>query len=273
MPAILGRPGSVSAPVVVPDRGEIVMTVRSVEVAPLRFPPLDLSPAQGLALLARTLFNEGYDDHLSGHITYKQPDGTFLVNPWGLTWDEVCASDVARMDAQGNQLEGRWLISPAIMLHVVLHQRRHDAGVVVHNHPRWGTIWADAKRVPPIYDQTGAMYSGEIAVYDEYDGPVNEVSNATGCVEALGSANAALLANHGVLVIGDDIEQAYIRSMVLEWRCRQAWHVEALGGGEPMTDSAAQRFGALVDSVEGAFDGFFEAMSRRVIRQDPSVLD
>jgi L-fuculose-phosphate aldolase len=249
------------------------MAVQSMETTPLQFPAMDLTPAQEIALLARCLFNEGYDDHLSGHITYKQPDGTFLVNPWGLTWDEVCASDIARMDSQGRQLDGRWLISPAITLHVVLHEHRSDAGVVVHNHPRWGTIWADAHRVPPIYDQTGAMYSGDIAVYNAYDGPVNDRSNAGGAVEALGSANAALLANHGVLVLADDISQAYIRAMVLEWRCRQAWHVEALGGGVPMSEATATEFGALIDSVPNAFDGFFEAMCRRVIRKDPGVLD
>lgn len=249
------------------------MAVSTVETSPQRFPSLELTPQQELALLARVLHREGYDDHLSGHITFKQPDGTFLVNPWGLTWDELRASDVARMDARANQLEGRWLITPAITLHVALHAHRHDAGVVVHNHPRWGTIWADAHRVPPIYDQTAAMYSGEIAVYDDYEGPVNEMFNATRAVEALGTADAALLANHGVLVIGKDVREAYIRSMVLEWRCRQAWHVEALGGGVPMRDEVARSFGALIDSVDDAFDGFFEAMARRVIRQDPSVLD
>jgi L-fuculose-phosphate aldolase len=248
------------------------MTVQSVGTA-LRFPTLDVSPQQELALLLRTLFREGYDDHLSGHITYKQPDGTFLVNPWGLTWDEVCASDIARMDADANQLDGRWQITPAITLHVVVHRHRHDAGVVVHNHPRWGTIFADAQRVPRIYDQTGAMYSGEIALYSEYDGPVSDEGNASGAVEALGTADAALLANHGVMVIGKDIPEAYIRAMVLEWRCRQAWHVEALGGGVPMTDGVVRRLGALIDSVPDAFDGFFEAMARRVIRDDPSVLD
>src|SRR5580692_9807213 len=61
----------------------------------------DLTPAQELALLARCLFAEGFDDHLAGHITYRQPDGTFLVNPFGLTWDEVTASDVMTMDADG----------------------------------------------------------------------------------------------------------------------------------------------------------------------------
>ena len=249
------------------------MAVTGVETLPQRFPSLDLSPEQELALLARVLHREGYDDHLAGHITFKQPDGTFLVNPWGLSWDELCASDVARMDANAKQLEGRWLITPAITLHVVLHRHRPDAGVVVHNHPRWGTIWADAHRVPPIYDQTSAMYSGEIVVYDDYAGPVNDTFNSETAVEALGPADVALLANHGVLVIGKDIREAYMRAMILEWRCRQAWHVEALGGGVPMRDEVVRSFGALIDSVPDGLDGFFEAMARRVLREDPSVLD
>ena len=60
------------------------------------------------------LWDEGHNDHLAGHITYKQPDGTFLVNPFGMTWGEIRASDIMRMDADGNELEGPWTITPAI---------------------------------------------------------------------------------------------------------------------------------------------------------------
>ena len=79
--------------------------------------------------------------------------------------------------------------------------------------------------------------------------------------------------NHGVIVIAHDVQQAYIRAMVLEWRCRQAWHVEALGGGVPMSDETARGVGAAIDSSPNGFDGVFEAMCRRVIRKDPGVLD
>ncbi len=247
--------------------------MEKAETLPLPFPTMSLTPEQEIALLARTLFTEGYDDHLAGHITYKQPDGTFLVNPWGLTWDEVCASDIARIDKKGTQLDGRWQISPAITLHVVLHEHRHDAGVVVHNHPRWGTLWADAQRIPPIYDQTGAMCSGEITLSNEYEGPVADKSNANDAINGLGSASVALLANHGVMVIGRDIQDAYIRAMVLEWRCRQAWHVEALGGGVPVNDEIARNVPIQIESSPNGFDGVFEAMCRRVIRKDPGVLD
>src|SRR5438128_9235144 len=96
-------------------------------------PPLPPMTPQGeLALLARILFREGYDDHLAGHITYRQPDDTLLVNPFGLTWDEIRASDVMRMSGEGRQLDGPWTISPAVQLHVEFHKVRHDAAVAIH---------------------------------------------------------------------------------------------------------------------------------------------
>lgn len=235
-------------------------------------PPLPpLTPPAEVALLARMLHREGYDDHLAGHITARQPDGTLLVNPWGLTWDEVCASDIMRIDLEGKVLEGKWTVTPAITLHLELHKARPDIGVAVHNHPRWGTVWADLHRVPPVYDQTSAMVPGDPALYDDFGGSVDAVENAKACVDALGDGRMALLANHGVLVVGTDIAQAHHRSVVLEWRCRQAWHVEAVGGGVPVRDEVFTRFAAPFDHV--SFPGLFEAMARRELRADPSILD
>src|ERR1700730_16187530 len=98
-------------------------------------PPLpEVSPAGEVALLARMLHREGYDDHLAGHITSRQPDDTLLVNPFGLTWDEVRASDIMRIDLEGNVLDGPWTVTPAITLHLELHKARHDIAVAVHNH-------------------------------------------------------------------------------------------------------------------------------------------
>jgi ribulose-5-phosphate 4-epimerase/fuculose-1-phosphate aldolase len=230
-----------------------------------------LTPHAELALLCRTLFREGYDDHLAGHITYRQADGTFLVTPWELTWDEVRASDIVRMDTDGNRLEGRWSITPAITLHTELHRARDDVTVAIHNHSRWGTIWADLQRVPPVYDQTSAAVDGEIAVFDEYAGDVANRDNAAAAVRALGDAKMALLANHGVFVVGESITQAHLRAVTLEWRCRQAWHVEAVGGGVPMRSDVAERFGSMLDRF--GFPGMWEAMCRRELRADPSIID
>jgi ribulose-5-phosphate 4-epimerase/fuculose-1-phosphate aldolase len=234
-------------------------------------PPLpELNARQQLAALARVLYREGYDDHLAGHITYKQPDGTFLVNPFGLTWDELRASDVMRIDADGHTIEGPWTVTPAITLHVELHRARPDLAVAVHNHPRWSTIWADIGRAPETYDQTSALFHGDVAVYADYRGAVDAVDNARDAVRAMGTANVALLANHGVLVAANDLEQAYLRSMAFEWRCRQAWHVQAAGGGVPMPAEVAARFGEFFNSH--TYVGLFPAMVRRELRRDPGFL-
>jgi L-fuculose-phosphate aldolase len=235
-------------------------------------PPLpELSPQAELALLGRTLHREGYDDHLAGHITYAQADGSLLVNPFGLPWDEIRASDVMRIDREGHVLDGPWTVTPAIELHLALHRVRHDVRVAVHNHPRWGTVWADIHRIPPIYDQTSALIDGDPALYNEYQGAVNDVANAEAAVRAMGDAKMALLANHGVFVVGDSIRQAHLRSITLEWRCRQAWHVEAVGGGVALPAEVAGPLGSRVDAK--GFIGLWEAMVRRELRHDPAVLD
>lgn len=248
------------------------MTTTTFDATSARRPdPPELTPQAELALLARSLHRQGYDDQLAGHITYRQPDGTMLVNPLTLTWDEITASDILRIDSDGELLEGRWDVTRAIALHVEFHARRTDAHVALHNHPRWGTLWADLHEVPPIFDQTGALVADGIAMYRDYGGPVADRSPAAAAVDALGDQQMALLGNHGVFVVAPDISTAYLRACTLEWRCRQAWHLRAVGGGIPMHEDAVQdlarRFAAGGYSLL-----WWESAVRREIRLDRSVL-
>ena len=231
----------------------------------------ELTPRQELALLCRVLFREGYDDHIAGHITYRQPDGTLLVNPWELAWDEVRASDILRLDAAGHVIEGEWNVTPAINLHRDLHAVREDVRVVIHNHPTWGSVWAACGRIPPAYDQTSALVDSAPVLHDEYAGTVNDASAGRAAVDALGNAKWALLANHGVFVVARDLRQAHLRAITLEWRCRLAWRVEQLGGGRPLPSPVAERLGRMTDG--NGFPFLWEAMARRELRNDPGVLE
>jgi ribulose-5-phosphate 4-epimerase/fuculose-1-phosphate aldolase len=125
--------------------------------------------------------------------------------------------------------------------------------------------------VPEVYDQTSAFISGEIALYDDYQGAVDQTDNARQAVVALGDASVALLQNHGVLVVGNNIGQAYLRAATIEWRSRVAWHVESIGGGQPLGADVRARFAAPFDHVN--FPGLFEAMARRELRADPTVVE
>src|SRR3954470_20202983 len=230
-----------------------------------------LSPRAEVAVLARALYREGYEEHIAGHISYKQPDGTLLVNPFHLRWDELRAEHVCRIDIDGNVLEGEWFVSLAIQLHLELHKFRDDVTVAVHNHPRWGTVWASLKQVPPVHDQTSSLVDNELVLHDDYDKPVGDANEARDVVESLGKGKAAILSHHGVLVVGDDIGQVYARAMSLEWRCRMAWHVAAAGGAEPMPAEASQRLARGID--RRGYPGLVEAMARQEIQLDPRVLD
>jgi len=230
-----------------------------------------LTPKQELALLCRVLFREGYDDHIAGHITFRLDDGSMLVNPWELTWDEVTASDILTLNAAGEVIDGQWNVTPAINLHRDLHALRHDVRVVIHNHPAWGSVWAACRRVPGIYDQTSALVDTDPVVHDEYRGTVNDANAGRASIEALGSHKWALLANHGVVVVARDLRQAHLRAITLEWRCRLAWRVEQLGGGQPLEPAMARGLGQMTDG--NGFPFLWEAMARREIRRDPSVLE
>jgi L-ribulose-5-phosphate 4-epimerase len=229
-----------------------------------------LTPRQELVLLARTLWREGYDDHLAGHITYRQPDGTLLCNPWLLLWEELRPEDVLVIDLDGNLIEGDWPVPLGIPLHLGLHRARHDVVVAVHSHPRFGTVWADLGRIPPCYDQSSALGGGELVVVDEYDGPVNTPDSAARAVASMGSADTALLVNHGVFVTAGSIRAAHQRAVALEYRSWRAWQVEAVGSGRELPEPARSFFRS--SDGEG-FIGFFEAMARREIRLDPTLLD
>ena len=230
-----------------------------------------LTPQQQVALLCRVLHREGYSDHIAGHITVRQDDGSYLANPWELTWGELTASDILRLDSQGKVIEGDWNITPAINLHMDVHAARHDVCVVIHNHPEWGSVWSAVGRVPPIYDQTSALVDTDPVRYDEYRGTVEDGDLGRAAAEALGTQKWALLANHGVLLVANGIRQAHLRAITLEWRCRMAWRVEMLGGGVPLPAAVATATGQRVDA--NGFPFLWEAMAREEIRRDPSVLE
>ena len=231
-----------------------------------------LTDREGLALLHRMLWSEGFNDRIAGHITMRNGDGTLWSSPYGLRWDEVRASDVIRIDRDGKLLEGRWPVSTAITLHLVVHRERPDAVVAVHHHPEWATVWAAARKVPAAYDQLSAFVEDDLVLYDDYEGGVNVLELAEANVRSMSGSTQALLANHGVLVLARSIEEAHLRCVSLEHRARLAWRVEALGGGTPLAPAVASRLASTM-KAKGGWPGFFAAMARAELRRDPTVLE
>src|SRR5271165_1329800 len=232
----------------------------------------DLTPREELVVLARALWREGYNDHLAGHITVNLGDGTLLCNPWLLTWAELRPSQVLRIDLDGRVVEGEWPVPLGIPLHLQLHKLRADVGWAVHNHPLFGTVWADLAEVPPILDQSSALGGGTLVLVDEYEGPVNDASSARRAVEQVGDAAMALLAGHGVFVLGGSARAVHQRAVALEQRCQHAWYARAVGGTD--ASRVPQGFIDLVAQSDGeGFLGFWEAAVRAELAADPELLD
>ena len=231
----------------------------------------DLSLREEMVLLARCLWREGYNDHLAGHITCNLGDGTLLCNPWLVTWDELAPDQLIRIDLQGNVVEGDWPAPLGIPLHLALHEARPGVAWAMHNHPLYGTVWADMREVPPPMDQSSALGGGELVLVDEYDGAVNNVDAARGAVAAMGDADLALLAGHGVFVLGRSARAIHQRAVALEQRCQRAWHIRAAGGRLDSPLPQAWRDRMVAGDGEG-FAGFWEAMVRQELRADPTLL-
>ena len=232
----------------------------------------DLSMKQQIVMLARTLWREGYNDHLAGHITVNLHDGTLLCNPWLLLWNEIRPEHIIRIDMDGKLVEGDWPVPPGIPLHLELHKARPGVEVALHNHPLYGTVWADMGEVPPALDQSSVLGGGDVTLVREYGGSVDDPGSAAAAIAAMGDADLVLLAGHGVFVLGNSIRAVHQRAVALEQRCQRAWHVRAAGGSGESALPAWYR-DRMRASDGDKFVGFWEAMVRQELRDDPTLLD
>jgi ribulose-5-phosphate 4-epimerase/fuculose-1-phosphate aldolase len=229
------------------------------------------SPRQELALLVRILAWLGYDDKLAGHVSLRdRDDETLLVTPLGIFWREVCARDLLRVDGDGKLVEGEGRVNPTIIFHVELHRARPDIRVALHNHPPFGSIWAAAGELPPLLDQTGANGGGRAVIYREYEGAVIDRRVAAELARAYGSADMAILAQHGTLVTGNSVAQVLVRALSFEWRCRKAWEVACMGKtGTPLPEATAESLAQYADEYG---ELLLEAYGREQIARDPELL-
>jgi ribulose-5-phosphate 4-epimerase/fuculose-1-phosphate aldolase len=230
-----------------------------------------LTVAQELACALRILAAEGWEENLSGHITVACDDGSLLVNPWGLWWQEVRAGDIVRIGADGTIVDGRWDVTPAVHLHTELHRVRPDARIVVHNHPRYATLLACAGIEPVISHQNAALLDGELTFVDEYDGTVESSAAGAWLAAQVGDASAVLLANHGAIVTGTTFGSACYRAVVLERACRAT--VEAMQAGIKLRELPHDGRSALkAELVRNTPDAYWHGAVRQLLATQPEVL-
>lgn len=241
---------------------------------PRATPPIgvDLTNEQSIACAFRSLANDGFSENMSGHITWAdRDDGSLLINPWGLWWEEVSASDVCRVDANGVVVEGKWDVTPAYHIHTELHRRRPEARVVIHNHPYYVTLLAAIGVLPIIAHQTGSLYDEDLALVNEYDGEISNAELGSALADQIGDRNNVILANHGIITTADTIELAVYRAASIDRLCRLTYDILLLGK-DPFPIDKGVRISMQKALVERAAGVYWAGAVRKLLRTDPSVL-
>jgi ribulose-5-phosphate 4-epimerase/fuculose-1-phosphate aldolase len=237
--------------------------------------PQELTVQQKMACAARILAFEGCALNVAGHITVVSDGSSDLwVNGYGTWWEELSASDICVINADGDVIEGRWDVTPAIAIHTELHRARPDAKVVIHNHPHYATLLATMHLLPEITDQQACMFDDEMVLFDEYTGGVDNQEAGRYLADAVGAASVAVLANHGVIVVGGSVEEATYKLTTFERTCRLNYEAMLTGkGGVPVPKDMRRALKPMLLSDRLTVRYYWEGAVRQLLRREPAVLD
>ena len=235
---------------------------------------LDLAAAYRLVALFR------WDDLVFTHITARVPgrDNEFLINPYGLMFDEITASSLVRVDAAGNKLDDTpFPVNPAgFTIHSAIHAARHDSQCVLHTHTLNGVaVSAQAAGVMPLSQQSIFVLAS--LGYHDYEGVALREDEKPRLVRDLGDKSFLMLRNHGLLTLGATVADAFLNMYLFESVC--TIQVRALAGGGacvPIADAiiaGAQEQARLVTRGMGAGALTWPGLLRRLERQSPGYAE
>jgi ribulose-5-phosphate 4-epimerase/fuculose-1-phosphate aldolase len=188
-----------------------------------------------LAAANRLAVYDDLEEGIDNHFTVRVPgqEDRYLVLPFGLHWSEARASDLIVFNEAGQVLEGSGSLElSAVSIHAPLH-RVTGANVILHTHQTWAlalNMLEDNRLLPA--SQSAAFLTRNIAYDDGYAGIADSLSEGERLAAVLGTKQVMFMKNHGVLVVGDNVAQAYRRLYKLERVCRA--QVLAMSTGRPL---------------------------------------
>ena len=160
---------------------------------------------------------------MAGHITVRDPEHAdrFWVNPLGVSWRLIRASDLCQVDFDGRVLDGeRPVNGAAFAIHSEIHRAREDVVAAAHAHTPYGRAWsATGRPLEPISQDHCAFYQDH-AVFSDFTGAVYDAAESRRFATAIGAQKALILQNHGLLTVGQTVDEAAFWLHLLE-RCAQ----------------------------------------------------
>ena len=229
-----------------------------------------------LAACYRLVALYGWSDLVFTHISARipGPEHHFLINPYGLMFDEITASSLVKVDMQCNKLiESPYPVNPAgFVIHSSVHAAREDVQCVLHTPTRAGVaVSAQKNGVLPISQQSTFVLAS--LAYHGYEGVAFRDEEKPRLQADLGEANFLMLRNHGLLTCGKTIADAFLAMYTFEAACKIQIDAQA-GGGEltqvhpQILTGVAQAMKVQTGGLGGAF--VWPSLIRKLDRTDPS---
>jgi ribulose-5-phosphate 4-epimerase/fuculose-1-phosphate aldolase len=229
-----------------------------------------------LAACYRLIAMYGWDDMIFTHISARVPgpDEHFLINAYGLLFEEMTASSLIKVDLNGNiVLDTPYPVNPAgFTIHSAVHAARSDAGCVLHTHTKSGiAVSAQANGLLPLSQISLLAYAS--VTYHDYEGIALNEDEKPRLVADLGTSNFLILRNHGLLTVGATIADAFLYMYTLETACQtqimaQSANVELIQINPAIVDGIKAQVEAVTKGMGGALA--WPALLRKLDRRDTS---
>jgi ribulose-5-phosphate 4-epimerase/fuculose-1-phosphate aldolase len=227
-----------------------------------------------LAACYRLVARYGWSDLIFTHISAKLagPEHQFLINPYGLMFDEITASNLIKVDVQGNKLQDTpFPVNQAgFIIHSAIHAARADVGCVLHTHTRAGVaVSAQAGGVLPISQQSTFVLAS--LAYHDYEGVAIRPEEQPRLQADLGNKTFFCLRNHGLLTVGRSIPDAFLAMYTFESACQI--QISAQAGGALVTipqaivDTTAEASRVQTGGLGGQF--VWPSLLRELDRKNP----
>ena len=228
-----------------------------------------------LASVFRVFSRFGFEEGLAGHVTARDPEleDHFWVNPFGVPFGHIKASDLLLVDHDGNVVEGRHpLNQAAFAIHSRVHQARPDVIAAAHTHSLYGKTWSSLGRLLDPLTQDACAFYEDHALFDDFTGVVLDTDEGARIGEALDDNKAVILQNHGLLTVGHTIDEAAWWFITMERTCQSQLLAEAAGTPIPIRDEVAKFTSEQVGShLAGWFS--YQPIYDKILAENPDFLD
>jgi ribulose-5-phosphate 4-epimerase/fuculose-1-phosphate aldolase len=230
---------------------------------------------QRMAAAFRLFDRFGFNEGVAGHLTGRDPEHPelFWVNPFGMSFGLIRASDLILVNHEGEVVEGDWPVNTAAFaIHSQIHAARPDVNSAAHTHSPYGRAFSTlGKTLSPLTQDSCAFYEDH-ALFDDFTGVVLDVEEGKRIAHALAGNKAAILRNHGLLTVGTTVDEAAWWYITMERTCHVQLMAEAAGDPISIDDECARQ---TQSQVGGRLAGWlsFQPLYDKIVHEQPDLLE